>query len=111
MAQKKVILGFANGEVSIDNNPSLDKDDWVSFITTGANIFTVIIEDTSNFYTAKRILMYEVYDGHSGDTPTTKPNSTGQDIEVKYTVYATASDDINRTDPNAPPKIIIVPHT
>ena len=111
MAQKKVTLGFVNGDVTIDNNPSLGKDDWVSFVTTGANIFNVIIEDASKFNTAKRILMYEVYDGHSGDTPTTKPNNSGANIEVAYLVYATASDDTNRTDPNAPPKIIIVPHS
>lgn len=112
MAEKKVNLNFAEGDVVVNTDPvTLDINDWISFVASGANIYTVIIDDASKFNTAKKVLMYEVYDGHSGDTPTTKPNSTGQNIEVKYTVYATASDDVNRTDPDAPPRIIITPHT
>ncbi|HEY6627161.1 MAG TPA: hypothetical protein VIZ21_09410 [Ignavibacteriaceae bacterium] len=111
MAEKKVNLSFDGNDVDEILDVTLDINDWISFVTTGANIFTVIIDDASKFNTAKKVLMYEVYDGHSGDTPTTKPNTTGQNIEVKYTVYATASANINRTDPDAPPKIIILPHT
>jgi hypothetical protein len=112
MAEKKITLGFdAAGEITVSQEPNLAKDDWVSFIATGASIFTVIIDDASKFNTSKRVLMYEVYDGHSGDTPTTKPNNTVNNINVEYRLYGTTSSDVVGIDPAAPPKIIIVPHT
>lgn len=111
MAEIKVTITYIAGVVVV--NPvsvTLYKDDWISFVAGDKNIYDVKIDSTSLFNTKKTVLMYQVYDCNTGDTPTTKPNP-GPNPDIFYVVYATASDDVNRTDPNAPPKIIIVPHT
>ena len=109
MAIKKVTLSYASGVVTVSpSSQSLGKDDWISFVTVGASIFTVIINDANYFNTSRRVLMYEVYDGHSADTPTTQPNNTSVDIPIDYIVYATDSDNTDGT--TAPPRIIISPH-
>ena len=113
MAEKLVTLTFNTTTNKIDVDPSsvtLDKDDWISFVATDKYIYTVIIDKTNLFNTNKSILKYEVYDCNPGDTPTTKPNP-GPNSPVEYIVIATTSTNIIRTDPNAPPKIIIISHT
>jgi hypothetical protein len=108
MAQKKVALSYNNSNGQITVQPAeqeLFKDDWITFVTEGSSMFTIIIKATQHFNTTRRVLMYDVYQGHSEDMPTTIGNATNEDIEIEYEVYATDSENTDETA--APPKIII----
>jgi len=106
MAQKKVTLSYTNGQITVQPaEQELFKDDWITFGTDESSMFTIIIKDTQHFNTTRRVLMYDVYNGQSVDIPTTNGNTTNEDIEIEYEVFATDSENTDETD--APPKIII----
>jgi hypothetical protein len=115
MAQKSVTLKVVsnNGvdQIQLTGNPvTLDKDDWITFIAGDSNIYDVRIDKTALFNTKKTVLKYQVYDRNPQDSPTTKQNTVGDAFD--YIIDAYTSDDITgNTDPNAPPRIIINPHT